>query len=127
MERRNAMSIRIGYLLPTRERIMAKQHRWRRCWNWLSWAPGLRFCLGQCTSKIADLKAPLAAFRQAWADLRTAAADKTQPLELPRLPPRRAETEARGAGQRYLLDRRVKSGGSKCRRRTVSVPLRCPS
>ena len=31
----NAMSIRIGYLLPTRERIMANNRR-RRCWNWLS-------------------------------------------------------------------------------------------
>ena len=32
----NAMSIRIGSLLPTRERIMANNRRRRRCWNWLS-------------------------------------------------------------------------------------------
>jgi len=32
----NAMSIRTGSLLPTRERVMANNHRQRRCWNWLS-------------------------------------------------------------------------------------------
>ena len=32
----NAMSLRIGYLLPTRECIMAGHRRRRRCWNWLS-------------------------------------------------------------------------------------------
>jgi hypothetical protein len=32
----NAMSLRIGYLLPTRERIMAGHRRRRRCWNWLT-------------------------------------------------------------------------------------------
>jgi len=31
-----AVSIRIGYLLPTRERIMAGQPQAARCWNWLS-------------------------------------------------------------------------------------------
>jgi hypothetical protein len=29
----NAMSIRIGYLLPTPERIMANNRRRRHCWN----------------------------------------------------------------------------------------------
>ena len=32
----NAMSIRIGYLLPTLERIMAGQPQAARYWNWLS-------------------------------------------------------------------------------------------
>ena len=30
------MSIRIRYLLPTRERIIAGHYKQRRCWNWLS-------------------------------------------------------------------------------------------
>jgi len=30
----DTMSMRIGYSLPTRERVMAEQLR--RCWNWLS-------------------------------------------------------------------------------------------
>jgi hypothetical protein len=52
-------------------------------------APRLRFCLGRCTSEIADLKAALTNFKATLAELCiTMAADKTQPLELPPLPRR---------------------------------------
>jgi len=83
----NAISIRIGYLLPTRERIMAGRPQPA---SLLELAElGLRCRLGRCTSEIADLKAALADFSATLAELHlTMAADKTQPLELPRLPPR---------------------------------------
>ena len=55
------MSIRIGYLLPTRERIMAGRPQPA---SLLELAElGLRCRPGRCTSEIADLKAALADFR----------------------------------------------------------------
>ena len=54
----NAMFIRIGYLLPTRERIMAEQPQAAPLLELAERAerPEFRFCLGRCTSEITDLK-----------------------------------------------------------------------
>jgi hypothetical protein len=60
----NAMSIRIGYLLPTRERIMAEQPQAAPSLELAERAERLAsFSPGRCTSEIADLKAALADFR----------------------------------------------------------------
>ena len=52
------MSIRIGYLLPTRERVMAGQPQAAPLLELAERAerPEFRFCLGRCTSEITDLK-----------------------------------------------------------------------
>jgi hypothetical protein len=81
----NAMSIRIGYLLPPRERITAGQPQAASLLELAERAERLGFdSVWANAPAIADLKATLADFRATLAELRiTMAADKTQPLELP--------------------------------------------
>ena len=83
------MSFRIGYLLPTRKRMMG----------------GIR---------LADFRATLAELRI------TMAADKTQPLELPRLPPRRAELKPAARVNGTCYDRR--GGRNPAGRNAGGVP-----
>jgi hypothetical protein len=72
------------------ERIMAGQPRAAPLLELAERAEGLGFdSVWASAPAIADLKAGLADFKATLAELRiTMAADKTQPLELPRLPPR---------------------------------------
>ena len=79
------MSIRIGYLLPPRERITAGQPQAASLLELAERAERLGFdSVWANAPAIADLKATLADFRATLAELRiTMAADKTQPLELP--------------------------------------------
>ena len=94
------MSMLVG--LSTRERIMAGQPQAAPLLELAERAERLGFdSIWAGAPAIADLKAGLADFRRPWpSSVSRMATDKTQPLELPRLPPRRAELKS---GQRYLL------------------------
>jgi hypothetical protein len=97
------MSIRIGYLLPTRERIMAEQPQAAPLLELAERAERLGFVLSRPVYQ--RNRRPQGGTGRLQGDagrssVSRMATDKTQRVELPRLPPRRAELKS---GQRYLL------------------------
>jgi hypothetical protein len=114
------MSIRIGYLLPTRERVMAGQPQAAPLLELAERAERLGFdSIWAGAPAIADLKAGLADFRRPWpSSVSRMAADKTQPLELPQL--RRAELKPAARVNGTCYDRR--SGRNPAGRNAGGVP-----
>ena len=116
----NAMSIRIGSLLPTRN--MAGQPQAAPLLELAERAERLGFdSVWASAPAIAYLKAALADFRRPWpSSVSRMAADKTQPLELPRLPPRRAELKPAARVNGTCYDRR--GGQNPAGRNAGGVP-----
>ena len=114
------MSIRIGYLLPTRN--MAGQPQAAPLLELAERAERLGFdSVWASAPAIAYLKAALADFRRPWpSSVSRMAADKTQPLELPRLPPRRAELKPAARVNGTCYDRR--GGQNPAGRNAGGVP-----